>query len=383
MIDLLEKVRGRLAAGLYLNEAAISHGVVTPIMNALGWDSSDPDELIPEFSSGRGRVDFALKGLGRRPAVFIEVKGLGRAADGDRQLFEYAFHEGVPICVLTDGDEWSFYLPGAQGSYDDRRVYLLRLSEREPAECQSVLRRYLSKERVRSNLAYEDAQRDYRDAAGRREASAALPRAWSALLDEPEDLLLELLADKAEALCGFRPNTPEVLAFLLRLKERVDAPLRPVAVRTNVNPARAAASLPQTAMLDAEGSEPKRDSLTAPAVSLGANRGVSFSVFGKEYTAPSASDALIRILEMISSRDPTKLMDFAQEAEGRSRKHIGRSAGEIYPDRHDLKVAEFYPGWFVGLNIANREKMRLIRAACSVYSLTTPGDVTVTLPNSK
>jgi hypothetical protein len=74
MKNLLERVRFRLAAGSYANEAAVSHGVVTPILNALGWDSSDPDQLVPEFSIGRGRVDFALLGLGRRPSVFIEVK---------------------------------------------------------------------------------------------------------------------------------------------------------------------------------------------------------------------------------------------------------------------------------------------------------------------
>ena len=99
MLDLITRVRSRLANGSYVNEASISHGVVTPLLNALGWDSSDPDQVVPEFSSGKGRVDFALMGLGRRPGVFIEMKNVGRAVDGDRQLFKYAFHEGAPsVC---------------------------------------------------------------------------------------------------------------------------------------------------------------------------------------------------------------------------------------------------------------------------------------------
>ena len=88
MLELITRVRARLANGSYANEAGISHGVVSPLLNALGWDSSDPEQLVPEFSSGKGRVDFALMGLGRRPGVFIEVKNVGRAVDGDRQLFE-------------------------------------------------------------------------------------------------------------------------------------------------------------------------------------------------------------------------------------------------------------------------------------------------------
>lgn len=47
MLDLIARVRSRLANGAYANEAAISHGVVSPLLNALGWDSSDPDQMVP------------------------------------------------------------------------------------------------------------------------------------------------------------------------------------------------------------------------------------------------------------------------------------------------------------------------------------------------
>ena len=134
MLQLIERIRERLQQNAYVNEAAISHGVVTPLLSALGWDIADPGQMVPEFSIERGRVDFALFGLGHRPAVFIEVKQVGRAVEGDRQLFEYAFHQGVPLCVLTDGREWSFYLPSGQGSYEDRRVYRLQLDDRKSAE---------------------------------------------------------------------------------------------------------------------------------------------------------------------------------------------------------------------------------------------------------
>ncbi len=120
--ELLNRIKSRLAEGAYPNEASVSHGIVAPILRALGWDDSDPEQVMPEYSSGGRRVDFALCGTSRRPTFFIEVKGVGRALEGDRQLFEYAFHEGIPLCLLTDGRDWSFYLPGGQGSYDERRA---------------------------------------------------------------------------------------------------------------------------------------------------------------------------------------------------------------------------------------------------------------------
>jgi hypothetical protein len=116
MLKLIEQIRTRLVQGSYVNEAAISHGIVTPILNALGWDSADPDQLVPEYSVENGRVDFALLGLARKPVVFVEVKGVGRALDGDRQLFSYSFHHGVPLCVLTAGASGAFMSPRAKAA---------------------------------------------------------------------------------------------------------------------------------------------------------------------------------------------------------------------------------------------------------------------------
>ena len=91
--------------------------------------------LFPEFSLEGRRVDFALCHPANRPAVFVEVKKVGGAKGADKQLFEYAFHSGVPMAILTDGQEWSFYLPGEQGRYDERRVYKLDLLERNVRRC--------------------------------------------------------------------------------------------------------------------------------------------------------------------------------------------------------------------------------------------------------
>lgn len=177
MLDLLNKIKLRLAQGAFPNEASVSHGILIPLLQRLGWDPAEPDQVMPEYASGRGRVDFALCTSAGRPAVFVEVKGVGRSLDGDRQLFEYAFHEGVPLCVLTDGREWSFYLPGGQGSYNDRRVYRLQLDDRSAEDSQSTLRRYLDRERIRTGAALEAATTDYRDAAAKREATRSIPEA--------------------------------------------------------------------------------------------------------------------------------------------------------------------------------------------------------------
>lgn len=369
MLTLIERIRERIEQGAYANEAAISHGVVTPLINALGWDSADPGQLVPEYSIERGRVDFALFGLGHRPAVFIEVKAVGRAVEGDRQLFEYAFHQGVPLCVLTDGREWSFYLPSGQGSYEDRRVYRLQLDDRDPAECQRILTRYLARDRVRDQSAFEDAQRDYRDAAGRREAVAVLPRAWLELITDREELLLDVVADKAEALCGFKPDSAAVLRYLNTLRPGTGTPL-PIdqpAARV-IRPTIAAPTGPALPM-----------GQTEPAA---ADRTIVFRLFDKEHRCANASVALVECLRLVTARDPARIPALADAVRTRLQNRIANSPAEINPGRPDLaRAAEFSPGWLVGLNIANRDKMKIIRAAAAVYAVHIPDQLNINLPN--
>ena len=368
LLSLISQIRARLEGGAYVNEAAITTGVVNPILARIGWDTADPQQLVPEYTVGKRRVDLALLGAGRRPAVFIEVKGVGRALDGDRQLFEYAFHEGVPLCILTDGREWSFYLPSGQGSYNDRRVYRLQLDDRDPAECARVLTRYLARERVLSGAAFEAAQHDHRDVAGRRSAAAAVPAAWQQLLDGPEDLLVELISDRAEGESGHKPTVQDVLTFLRSLRPEhagIAAPERRVVPI-------AAAVLAAPAPLPVPGTAPQP-----------ANRGLTYQLFGKPQTAGNANEALVNILGVLAARDPSKLEALAQAVQGRSRNHVARTTAEIYPSRPDLaRAEEFAPGWLVGLNVSNQQKMSILRAACDVFGLSMPGDLTIQLPNA-
>ncbi len=373
---LIEQIRERLQRSAYVNEAAISHGVVMPIINALGWDTADPQQVVPEFSISGGRVDFALFGLGHKPAVFIEVKQVGRAMTGDRQLFEYCFHQGVSLCVLTDGREWSFYLPGGHGSYEDRRVYRLQLDDREPAKCEQMLLRYLSRDRVRDQSAFEDAQRDHRDATRNREAVNLLPKAWREVADEANDQVVEALTDKAEALCGYKPAAAEVVAFLRTLvpgsavgqflsSQRSTSQLEKVASATLTTPSSVVQPPPSANETRA------------------ADKTVTYVIEGEHCTAPNASVALVEILSAIVARDSSLIPALAQAVSGTKINHIARTPNEINPAKpHLARAVEIAPDWLVGLNIANRTKMGIIRTACELYGLKMPDDVDVTLPNS-
>lgn len=113
------------------------------------------------------------------------------------------------------------------------------------------------------------------------------------------------------------------------------------------------------------------------------DRSVTYRLFGEEQVARNASVALVDILRTIAKEQPGLLAEVSGAVRTSKLNHIARSPQEINPGRPDLaRAAEIAPGWLVGLNIANRDKMMILRAACRVYELSLPGDLEIALPNA-
>lgn len=360
MDELIEKLKHRISSGQYQSEAAVREAIVLPILQKLGWDVFDPEIVFREFNLSGRRVDYALSVTPPRKSVFVEVKAINNASGGDKQLFEYAYHEGIPFAILTDGREWNFYLPGEQGSYDERRVQKLDLIERSTSDVSATLKKYLEFSRVQSGEAITSARADYQNISRRKLAANQISKAWLELVNEPDTLLIDLIAEKTEALCGYRPASEDVEEFLTKelcghAAPVFSPPKHPIA-------------------------EPKARPTAAPV----SERGVSYSVLGQHRTASKAVDALVDILRTLAGRNPGFLSALAPIVRGTRRNHLARSREAVYPEKPELQeyAVEFVPGWWLGTNIANREKMRIITKACELEHLTLGRDIIINLPNA-
>ncbi len=197
----LSDIQNKLTNNQYPNEQSISQGIVLRILQAIGWPMYDTQLVIPEYSIEGRRVDFALCHHINKPIIFIEVKQPGKILGADKQLFEYAFHTGIPFAIVTDGKEWHFYLPAEIGSYDERRVYKLDLIEREIEESSFRFTRYLSFENVSNGNALEKAREDYKNVSKTRQTKVNIPVAWQKLLTERDEILIEVISEKVESIC--------------------------------------------------------------------------------------------------------------------------------------------------------------------------------------
>ena len=217
MQETLKKIFDYLNEDAFVNEAAISRQAVMPVLGQLGWDMCNPAEVKPEYTTSKGKVDYALC-LDGKARIFVEVKQAGTFHRGVEQLLNYAFQAGIEMAVLTDARRWSIYLPMESVPSQERRVELLDIADRSIAEAADVLRRYLERGAAQSGTNVKAAREDLRNTARQTKAAANIPDAWTSLLEEPDGLIAECLAERVEENTGVAPAEQDIRDYLSRVE---------------------------------------------------------------------------------------------------------------------------------------------------------------------
>ena len=137
LLKLAETLKGRISdhnSALSASETLTRYALIDPLLRELGWDTSDPSAVVPEYSSGSGRADYALMSS-NRPAMMVEAKKLGTPLR-DRVLEQgigYCLMEGTPHFAVTDGAVWEIYETHSPVPIDQKRIVEFNLSSDAPA----------------------------------------------------------------------------------------------------------------------------------------------------------------------------------------------------------------------------------------------------------
>lgn len=193
MIDALAQTIDRLEgrAGS-LSEQDTKRILITPLLQALGWNIFDIDEVRNEYryKPGHNPVDYALFEA-RSPCLFIEAKALGHGLDDVKwvnQAISYAAVAGVEWCVLTNGDEYRLYNAVGRADAEGKLFRTVRISAPDGRRFALDTLGLLSKERMaekRLNLLWKTHFVD-------RQVRAAL----DALFETRDDALVRLIGKR-------------------------------------------------------------------------------------------------------------------------------------------------------------------------------------------
>ena len=194
-----------------LNEEDAKRRIILRILSLLGWDIYS-SEIKAEHGVGIRRVDYALQISGENK-VFIEAKKPGEDLDNhQKQLLDYSFQEGVALAILTNGIEWWFYLPLKQGVWNDRKFYTLDLLAQEIENIVGKFDLLLSRQKVGSGKAVQHAESILERRQREKIFRESLPKAWNRIIEDSErdSLLVELLKETTEDVCGFKLQESDV-----------------------------------------------------------------------------------------------------------------------------------------------------------------------------
>lgn len=308
--DKLRHLLGRLredAALLLESEQATKQGIILPILGHLGWDRDDIREVIPEYSVGTGRVDYCLR-LGHKNCVFIEAKRTNQELERHQeQLLDYAFREGVELAALTNGLLWWLYLPLLGGSWEQRKFFTIDITQQAPEAAAGHFEAYLSRVGVGSGEAVARARKVHQSREKERLTSLTIPRAWRALCEGPDELLVELFTEKVESLCGHQPTPDQVAQFLERQ-------MRGSRLITEPAP-RAPKPLAET----------KRPIKRRPTGTYTFAKPRSYTLFGRSRSVSTYKEILLAVCEDVAKREGQRF-DRVLQLKGRKRNYFSRDA---------------------------------------------------------
>jgi len=212
LVAFVDKIKSDKQIASY-DETSLKQTVVMKLLFLLGWDIFDVNEVSPNHAVGKGQVDYALQ-IKKKSKVFVNVKTVGEVLDKYRnELFAPAEKENIEFAVLTNGVTWQFYLTTGKKNLEQKRVCTVNFASQPSDEIARKLRDFLSKDQVEKGDALKLGETLLKE-RHQKLIEETLPRAWRQILSKPPDMLVDLLSETAEKICGFSPERKTAAKFL-------------------------------------------------------------------------------------------------------------------------------------------------------------------------
>ena len=125
---------------LQKSESATRYCLIDPLLTALGWDLSDPANVLTEYNSGNGRADYAMVPASGPPSLVVEAKSLNTPTErGIGQSINYCLQDGIKYFVVTNGDDWEVYETHRPVPMDQKRVTAFKITDMNQSTVMGML----------------------------------------------------------------------------------------------------------------------------------------------------------------------------------------------------------------------------------------------------
>jgi len=275
------------------DETSVKQTIVMKLLFMLGWDIFNVDEVSPNYSIGTRQIDYALR-IKNENKVFINVKKAGESLEKyQKELFGQASKERIDFSILTNGVQWWFYLTLDKENLGQKKFCSLNFLSQDSDDIAGQLKDFLEKDQITKGEATKSAETILKQ-RHQNLIEKTLPEAWAEVVSNPPDLLVDLLSETTEKICGYAPEKRTVIAFLS--DSLIKSP-RPVIQAPSKKPP----AVPNAAPEHLDRPAPKEKAKPAPQ---GYN-GQSISYFSfkqKNYKIRAWEDLVVKLCEVLNTQ---------------------------------------------------------------------------------
>lgn len=218
MLNFIQSRKAELHKCKAYDEATTKQAIILPLLQKLGWDIFNCEEVCPEYGIAGKRVDYALRAESKN-LYFLEIKKCSvDLGSHQEQLLQYAFREGVTLACLTNGITWQFFIPLREGNWENRLFYTIDIENQAVEDVVSIFSKVLGKAAVKSKETTRWANELYQRKTRSDALVTGLPEAWEMLLRDPSSAFVDAVADKVEKVCGHRPDKEHITEFFAQMR---------------------------------------------------------------------------------------------------------------------------------------------------------------------
>lgn len=205
----------RLRSFPFNNMTQINHAVILPILQALNWDITDPELVRPKYSIDGFTLDYVLFDR-ENPLILIKTYQLSEDSR-DNQIPRIMPTKNFIFLIFTDGKRWDFYFNNGEGKLSDNLFCRLILEENNLPEQVKSFSHFLERSNVLSGRSRKLAEQN-KSSLERNIKIDALGRAYNLLVEEPDEMLRDLLIEKVGTEFNFTPEKQLTEEFIKNLR---------------------------------------------------------------------------------------------------------------------------------------------------------------------
>lgn len=179
-----------------IGEAGTKVAFINPLINALGWDVSNFDEVKLEYKHTKKAtpVDYALL-IDMIPILYIEAKHLGSNLDDYKwiaQILTYSTMAGVKWSLLTNGNHYKLYNATAEARLEEKLFYEWKIKDLTEDKIDRVLNflNLLTKEKFKD----DEIERAWKNHFEVNKVRKALKK----LIEDKDESLLKVINKKTK-----------------------------------------------------------------------------------------------------------------------------------------------------------------------------------------